>query len=72
MNKNRRIGLVGLVATAIPNQILRTALPAIFPVFTGSWWYMWFPLYCLWTGFLVIGLVSRGSARDGDDGAGEK
>lgn len=68
MKRNTRNGLVGLIATVIPNAILRLAFPDIFTIFTGNWWYLWFPLYFLWLGFLVVGLASRGGK---DDNRGE-
>jgi hypothetical protein len=68
MNHHTRNGLIGLVATVIPNLTLRLLFPEIFPApFTGSWWYMWFPLYVLWLGFLVIGLAGH-AAKDGNRG----
>jgi len=72
MNHHTRNGLVGFAATITPNSLLRLAFPEIFPeAFSGSWWYMWFPLYVVWIGLIVIGLAGRARAngdRDGDDG----
>ncbi len=61
MNRHTRNGLVGLVATTIPNLALWLALPDIFAApFSGSWWYMWFPLCVIWASLLLIGLATRG------------
>lgn len=66
MNHHTRNGLVGLAATIIPNSIVRLAFPDIFPAFfTGSWWYMWFPLYVVWLGLLVIGILGH-AGKDGN------
>ena len=66
MNYHTRNGLVGFAATIIPNSILRLAFPDIFPAFfTGSWWYMWFPLYVVWLGLIVLGM--SGFARKDDN-----
>jgi len=74
MNRHTRNGLIGFTATIIPNSILQIVFPDIFPAFfTGSWWYMWFPLYFIWLGLLVVGLASRGGKDDnhgGENGTG--
>ena len=60
MHRHTKNGLIGFAATLIPNSIGRLAIPDIVPpFFTGSWWYMWFPLYFLWLGMLAVGLASR-------------
>ena len=61
MNRLAKNGLIGFIATIIPNSLLRLAFPDIFPLFTGNWWYLWFPLYVLWLGMLAVGLARRGS-----------
>jgi len=66
MNHHTRNGLVGFAATIIPNSILLLAFPDIFPAFfTGNWWYMWFPLYVIWLGLLVIGILGH-AGKDGN------
>lgn len=67
MNHHTRNGLVGFAATIIPNLVLRLSFPDIFPAFfTGRWWHMWFPLYVVWLGLFVLGLLGLARKSDTD------
>ena len=69
MNRHTRNGLVGLVATLIPNTTLCLTLPDIFAApLTGGWWHMWFPLYVVWLGCIAFGIAGRKHTDSHGDG----
>lgn len=51
-------GSVGLIAAFVTNLIaLFVFQQPSASVFSADWWAQWFPAYCVWPTFLIIGLA---------------